>query len=103
MTTPELSDFVKTALARGIPRVQVESALQGAGWTHDQIRAALAGFAEVDFPIPVPRARSEPNSLRRSSGNPSTTSTAGTTEKPNVMAKTALSGCVADIASVPDT
>jgi hypothetical protein len=57
MTTPELADFVKTALARGIPRAQVETALQGAGWTRDQIRAAISGFAEIDFPIPVPRAR----------------------------------------------
>jgi Domain of unknown function (DUF5671) len=57
-TTPdELTDFVRAALARGMPRPQIEAALRNAGWTVDQTRSALAGFADVDFPIPVPRPR----------------------------------------------
>jgi uncharacterized protein DUF5671 len=57
-TTPdELSDFVKASLAQGVPREQIEAALRKAGWTNDQTRSALAGFAESDFPIPVPRPR----------------------------------------------
>jgi hypothetical protein len=58
MSTPdELSDFVKTALARGVPRAEIEVALRQAGWTIDQTRVALAGYADADFPIPVPRPR----------------------------------------------
>lgn len=58
MSTPdELADFVNTALARGVPREQIEAALRQAGWTTAQTRAALASFAESDFSIPVPRPR----------------------------------------------
>jgi hypothetical protein len=53
----ELSEFVKAALSRSVPRVQIETALRSAGWTDDQVRGGLAAFADVDFPIPVPRAR----------------------------------------------
>lgn len=53
----ELSDFVKSALIRNVPRPQIETVLRSAGWTGDQIRSALASFADVEFPIPVPRAR----------------------------------------------
>jgi hypothetical protein len=56
-TPDELTDFVKAALARGVPREEIEAALRKAGWTTDQTRAALASFAESDFPIPVPRPR----------------------------------------------
>jgi Domain of unknown function (DUF5671) len=53
----ELSDFVKSALVKGVPRGDVEAVLLKAGWTKEQTRSALAGFAEADFPIPVPRPR----------------------------------------------
>jgi len=53
----ELFDFVRVALERGVPRPQIEEALRKGGWTSDQIRGALTAFADVDFPIPVPRAR----------------------------------------------
>lgn len=53
----ELSRFVREALGRGLPRVQIEDILGKAGWTVEQVREALAGFADVDFPIPVPRPR----------------------------------------------
>jgi hypothetical protein len=57
-TTPdELTDFVKAALARDVPRDEIGAALGKAGWTVEQVRAALAGFADSDFPIPVPRPR----------------------------------------------
>jgi hypothetical protein len=51
----ELSGFVKESLGRGLPPAQIEDALRRAGWTTEQVRAALAGFAQIDFPIPVPR------------------------------------------------
>jgi heme A synthase len=53
----ELLGFVRDALARGLSRAQILDALQKAHWTTEQTRGALAAFAEVDFPIPVPRAR----------------------------------------------
>jgi Domain of unknown function (DUF5671) len=53
----ELTDFVKTALVRGVSRSEIESALRGAGWTIDQTRTALAGFADTAFPIPVPKPK----------------------------------------------
>ena len=53
----ELVDFVRDALGRGAPRPQIEEALRKGGWTADQIRGALAAFVDVDFPVPVPRAR----------------------------------------------
>jgi len=53
----ELVVFVRDALARGQSRVQIAEILQEAGWTPEQTRAALATYADVAFPVPVPRAR----------------------------------------------
>lgn len=53
----ELLAFVRDALGRGLPRTQIQDALGKAGWTAEQARAALAAFADVEFPIPVPRAQ----------------------------------------------
>lgn len=53
--TDELSGFVKDALGRGLSPALIEDALLRAGWTREQVTAALAGFARIDFPIPVPR------------------------------------------------
>ena len=53
----DLHDFVRDALARSVPRVQVEDVLLRAGWRADQVKRALASFADVPFPVPVPRPR----------------------------------------------
>jgi Domain of unknown function (DUF5671) len=53
----DLNGFVRDALSRGTPRAAVADALGRAGWEAHQVRGALAGFAEVEFPIPVPRPR----------------------------------------------
>jgi hypothetical protein len=53
----ELIEFVRTALERGVPRDRIRDVLRASGWTADQVRGALSAFAEVDFPVPVPRAR----------------------------------------------
>jgi hypothetical protein len=53
----ELVGFVRDALSRNVARAEIEQVLQRAGWTREQIGAALAAFAEIDFPVPVPRAR----------------------------------------------
>ncbi len=51
----ELQQFVRDSLSRGLPRAEIEAVLLAAGWPADQVRGALAGFAEVEFPVPVPR------------------------------------------------
>ena len=53
----ELSSFVHEALTRGVGRDEIERALLGAGWSSNDVRSALASYAEVDFPVPVPRPR----------------------------------------------
>ena len=53
----ELSLFVREALAAGSSRAEIAAALRSAGWPEDQVRLALARFAEVAFPVPVPRPR----------------------------------------------
>lgn len=54
-TNEELLIFVKEALGRDLPRGQIEDALLKAGWNGDEVKNALNAFAEVEFPIPVPR------------------------------------------------
>lgn len=56
-TNDDLHGFVREALSRGIPRAEVEGVLTRSGWGAPQARAALAEFADVAFPIPVPRPR----------------------------------------------
>lgn len=53
----ELLGFVKDALARGVPRASIEDALKRAGWSATHINGALAGYADLEFPVPVPRPR----------------------------------------------
>src|SRR5512143_2404035 len=51
----ELLSFVKEALARGVPRQEIETVLLTAGWEREQVHASLRSYADTDFPIPVPR------------------------------------------------
>jgi hypothetical protein len=53
----DLSEFVKQALARDVPRQEIEDALLRAGWHPHQVRTAMSGFAAIEFPVPVPRPR----------------------------------------------
>lgn len=59
----ELTHFVRAALEKGASREQVRAALLQSGWPQDEIDDALARFAEIDFPVPVP--------VRRTSGSAS--------------------------------
>jgi hypothetical protein len=56
-TNEELVGFLKEGLERGLPREQLEDILLENGWPPDQVRGALGGFADVAFPIPVPRPK----------------------------------------------
>jgi hypothetical protein len=51
----ELALFVEAALTKGQHKAAVAEALRQAGWRSAQIDAALAAYADVDFPVPVPR------------------------------------------------
>ena len=53
----EILGFVREALGRGIARSDIEQALAEAGWQPEMIRDALGNFADVKFPVPVPRPR----------------------------------------------
>jgi hypothetical protein len=53
----DLSSFVQEALTRGLSRSQIEEVLRAAGWSSHDVKRALGAFAEVDFPIPVPRPK----------------------------------------------
>jgi hypothetical protein len=53
----DLSDFVRDSLAKGLSRDQIQTVLARAGWDGDQITGAVGGFADVEFPIPVPRPK----------------------------------------------
>jgi hypothetical protein len=52
-----LAVFVRESLLRGQTRDAIASALRAAGWPDDEVRKAVDAFAEVDFPVPVPRRR----------------------------------------------
>ena len=54
-TEQELAAFVREALQRGASREEIERALTSAGWPAKDVAEALAHYAEVDFPLPVPR------------------------------------------------
>ena len=56
-TSTELDLFVRDALARGLSRDAIREALAAAGWSEEQSRDALEAYAEVGFPVPVPRPR----------------------------------------------
>ena len=46
--SPELVGFVRDGLERKLSREQIADILIRAGWPADQVRRALAGFADVD-------------------------------------------------------
>jgi len=52
-----LLDFTRRALAAGVERGEVSSALKQAGWADADIKAALDSFAEIAFPLPVPKPK----------------------------------------------
>lgn len=54
-SSEDLVTFVREALSRSIPRERIEAALLEAGWPREKAARALRAFAEVDFPLPVPR------------------------------------------------
>ena len=56
-TRDDLDEVVRDALNRGVSRDEIRAALLGAGWAEARVVVALAAFADVDFPVAVPRPR----------------------------------------------
>jgi type II secretory pathway pseudopilin PulG len=52
-----LEQFVRAALEKGSQKSAIEQCLREAGWPADQIRNALDQFADIAFPVPVPKPR----------------------------------------------
>lgn len=50
-----LRRFIQEALAKGISRPEIETALFAAHWPKDEVGDGLDAFADVEFPLPVPR------------------------------------------------
>ena len=53
----DLTEFVREALNRGLPRDEIRGVLSQADWSDEEVQAALLSFAAVNFPIAVPRPR----------------------------------------------
>ena len=54
---PELQQFVREALSRGMPRAQSRSTLAAARWRAEEIDAELERWADGPSGLPVPRRR----------------------------------------------
>ena len=57
IATRDLELFVREALAVGQARPAIEAALAQAGWPPEQVGDALDAYADVAFPVPVPKPR----------------------------------------------
>lgn len=57
VATQSLELFVRDALIKGASRETIKAALTDAGWTSEQTHDALNAYAEVDFPVPIPKPR----------------------------------------------
>jgi hypothetical protein len=53
----ELVEFTRRALATGIERDEIAATLRRAGWAEYDVKAAMDSFADVVFPVPVPRPK----------------------------------------------
>ena len=53
----ELYVFVKEALEKGQDRSAIQQALLEAGWQEEEVKKALASFAQISFPVPAPRPK----------------------------------------------
>jgi hypothetical protein len=53
----ELVRFVREALAKGVPKSEISTKLLEAHWPEDEVKNALEAYADLEFPIPVPRPK----------------------------------------------
>lgn len=50
-----LNEFIIDAARAGKSRADIKAALKAAGWSDELVADAFSNFAEVDFPVPVPK------------------------------------------------
>jgi hypothetical protein len=55
--THDLELFARDSLLKGLKKEDIRKAMLDAGWSEDQVRSALGAYADVSFPVPVPRPR----------------------------------------------
>lgn len=55
--TQDIHTFVREALAHKVAKAQIRVVLIQAKWQPDEIDAALDAYADIDFPIPVPKRK----------------------------------------------
>lgn len=53
----DLERFVTAALIHGSTKPDIEQGLLQAGWPPEQVRGALGLFADIAFPVPIPKPR----------------------------------------------
>lgn len=53
----DLQLFVREGLKEGLSKKELEKALREANWPADDIASALDYYADVDFPVPVPKRK----------------------------------------------
>ncbi len=53
----ELKEFVRASLEKEQDKSQIHHALKSAGWPEDEITNVLDAYADVDFPVPVPKRK----------------------------------------------
>jgi hypothetical protein len=53
----ELIRFVREALIQRLPKSEIRAKLLAARWPEDEVDNALDAFADIEFPIPIPRRR----------------------------------------------
>ncbi len=53
----DLQLFVKQGLEKGLSREKMAKALKEAGWQDDEIGTALDTYADIDFPVAVPKRK----------------------------------------------
>lgn len=52
-----IDEFIREALGKGLAKADIKTALIAADWKEEEVEAGLAAFADVTFPIPVPRRK----------------------------------------------
>ena len=57
MASTSLDKFVRDALKGGQSRDEIARVLRDAGWPAEQVTLAVGAYADIAFPVPVPRPR----------------------------------------------